>query len=135
MTTAQLVLLLTVAGGALWVLHKLGRWLTQLLEALAAVAVVFVTVWLVVKGVWTLGRWIVRHWRTSTTAAVVLAWCHFLGWPSLLVTAAMIASGCSGGDGGITTRSNHGSAATCAPGGCAGRSTPARCPAGCGPAA
>jgi S-DNA-T family DNA segregation ATPase FtsK/SpoIIIE len=96
MTTAQLVLLALVAGGGLWVLHKLGRWLTQLLEALAAVAVVFVTAWLLIKGAWKLGHWIVRHWRTSLTAAAVLLWCHFLGWPSLLITAAAIAVGLLG---------------------------------------
>ncbi|MBW0090624.1 cell division protein FtsK [Pseudonocardia sp. KRD-184] len=96
MTTAQLVLLVLVAGGGLWVLHTLGRWLTQLLEALAAIAVVFVTAWLLMKGAWKLGRWIVRHWRTSVGTALVVAWCYFLGWPSLLITAAVLGLGLLG---------------------------------------
>ncbi|MHA6780298.1 FtsK/SpoIIIE domain-containing protein [Pseudonocardia saturnea] len=96
MTTAQLVLLALVAGAGLWALHKVGKWLTQLLEALAAVAVVFVTAWLLVKGAWKLARWIVKHWRTGTTTATVLLWCHLLGWPSLLATAAVAGLGVLG---------------------------------------
>ena len=96
MSTAQLVLLVLVAGGALWVLHKIGKWLTQLLEALAAIAVVFVTAWLLVKGTWKLGRWIVRHWRTSIGTTLVLGWCYLLGWPSLAATVAAVALGMLG---------------------------------------
>lgn len=96
MTTAQLVLLALVAGGGLWVLHKVGKWLTQLLEALAAVAVVFVTAWLLMKGVWWLGGRIVKHWRTTTGTALVLGWCYLLGWPSLLVTVAVVGLGLLG---------------------------------------
>ena len=96
MTTAQLVLLALLAGGGLWVLHTLGRWLTQLLEALAAVAVVFVTAWLVIKGVWWAGRKLVKHWRTSITATVVVAWCYWWGWPSLIITAGVLALGLGG---------------------------------------
>lgn len=90
MTTGQWVLLALGTGAGLWVLHKVGQFLTQVLEALAAIAVVFVTAWLAVKGVWWLGRRIVRHWRTSLTTAAVLAWCHWWGWPSLLTTAAVV---------------------------------------------
>jgi S-DNA-T family DNA segregation ATPase FtsK/SpoIIIE len=88
MGTAQIVLLLAGAGAALWVLLWLGQMLTKVLEALTAVVVVGVTVWLVVKGGWWVGRRIVRHWRTSITTALVLGWCYWLGWPSLLGTLA-----------------------------------------------
>jgi len=93
MSTAQVVLLTVAAGAGLWVLHKIGQVLTKVLEALAAIAVVFVTAWLLVKGVWWLVRRVVRHWRTSLTAATVLGWCHWWGWPSLAVTAAVIGLG------------------------------------------
>jgi S-DNA-T family DNA segregation ATPase FtsK/SpoIIIE len=93
MSTAQIVLLLAGVGAALWVLHWVGQMLTKVLEALAAVAVVFVTAWLLVKGAWWVGRRIVRHWRTSTTTVAVLAWCHWLGWLSLLGTLTVVVTG------------------------------------------
>ena len=43
MTSAQVVLYALLAGGGLWVLHKIGQFLTKLLEAAAAIAVVFLT--------------------------------------------------------------------------------------------
>ena len=89
MTTAQLVVLALVAGVGLWVLHALGQAVTKLLEAAAAIAVVFVAVWLAVKGVWKTGRWLVRHWRTTLTTAAVAAWWHWLGWASLAITVAV----------------------------------------------
>jgi S-DNA-T family DNA segregation ATPase FtsK/SpoIIIE len=93
MTSGQLLLYAVFGGLGLWVLHKVGQALTKFLEAAAAVAVVFVTVWLVVKGAWKAGRWLVRHWRTSTTTLAVLAWLRWWGWPSLLITLAVVAAG------------------------------------------
>lgn len=93
MTTAQLVVLLAGSGAGLWVLHKIGQALTKLLEALAAIAVVFLTAWLVVKGVWRAGRWAVRRPRTTLSTVTVLAWLHWWGWPSLAVTAAVVTVG------------------------------------------
>lgn len=93
MTTAHTVLTVLGLGVGLWVLHKLGEYLTRLLEALAAVAVVFITAWLAVKGMWWVGRQLVRHWRTSLTTAAALAWCYWLGWPSLVITLAAVAGG------------------------------------------
>jgi S-DNA-T family DNA segregation ATPase FtsK/SpoIIIE len=88
-------LVLTAAGIAagLWMLHKIGHALTRVLEGLAAVAVVFVTLWLAVKGIYKLGHLIVTHWRTSSAALVVLAWLHWLGWFSLTVTVGAVAGG------------------------------------------
>ncbi|MBA3906977.1 MAG: cell division protein FtsK, partial [Pseudonocardiales bacterium] len=88
--SAQLVLILAGVAGGLWVLHKIGLALTKLLEALAAVAIVFVTAWLAVKGLWKAGRWMVRHWRTSIATALVLAWLYLLGWVSLVGSVVAI---------------------------------------------
>ncbi|MBN9101135.1 MAG: cell division protein FtsK [Pseudonocardia sp.] len=96
MTSAQLVLLALVGGVGLWVLHKIGQALTKFLEALAAVAVVFLTAWLLVKYTWKAGRWMIRHWRTSIAATVVLAWLYWLGAVSLGVTIAMLTAGLLG---------------------------------------
>ena len=96
MTSAQLILYGLLAGGGLWVLHKIGQFLTKVLEAAAAIAVVFLTLWLLVKGVWRTGRWLVRHWRTTITTAALLAWWHWWGWPSLAITAGVVALGLVG---------------------------------------
>jgi len=96
MTSAQLVLLAATAGVGLWVLHKVGQALTKFLEALAAIAVVFLTAWLLVKGVWKTGRWMVRHWRTTLATAVLLGCLHWLGALSLGVTVAVLALGLLG---------------------------------------
>jgi S-DNA-T family DNA segregation ATPase FtsK/SpoIIIE len=92
MTTGQLVLILGGLGVGLWVMHKIGQALAQVLEALAAVAVV-VTVWLLIKGAWWVGRQVARHWRTSLTTTGVLGWCYWWGWPSLLITVAVGTTG------------------------------------------
>lgn len=88
-TTGTLVMLGAGAAVLLFLLHQLGQFLGRILEALAAVAVVFVTLWLVCKGTAVAVVWLVRHWRTTLTATGVGAWCWLLGWPSLVVTVAM----------------------------------------------
>ncbi len=93
MTSAQVLLYALLAGGGLWLLHKIGQFLTKLLEAAAAIAVVFLTLWLLLKSVWKTGRWLVRHWRTTVTAVVLLAWLHWWGWPSLAITIAAVTLG------------------------------------------
>jgi S-DNA-T family DNA segregation ATPase FtsK/SpoIIIE len=134
MTTAQIVLLLANLGVGLWAMHKIGQALTEALEALAAVAAVFVTVWLLVKGAWWVARQVVRHWRTSLTTVAVLASLHWWGALSLLITLAMVVAGL------LVWRWLHRdsfeprAADTCAPGGSGGWSTPAGCRAGCAPA-
>ncbi len=91
MTTAQLTVWAAGAGVGLWALHKIGQALTRFLEALAAVAVVFLTAWLLVKGVWNTGRWMVRHWRSTLSASVLLVWLHWLGALSLGVAVGGLA--------------------------------------------
>ncbi|MFC5993640.1 FtsK/SpoIIIE domain-containing protein [Pseudonocardia hispaniensis] len=93
MSTAQLVLTLAGLGAGLWVLHWIGQALTQLLEALAVIAAVFVTVWLVAKGLYRAARLLLRWWRTTLTTAAVVVWCSWLGWVSLVVTLAVIGTG------------------------------------------
>jgi hypothetical protein len=96
MSTGQTVLLLAGIGGALWVLHWVGRAVTKVLEAAAAVAVVFVTAWLLIKYTWKGGKWLVKHWRTTLTTAALLAWLYWWGWPSLLITAGAVGVGLAG---------------------------------------
>lgn len=93
MTGPQMLAYGLLAGAGLWALHALGRALTKVLEALAAVAVVFITAWLVVKGAWWTCGWLVRHWRTTLTTAAVTAWWQWLGLTSLGVTLAVVALG------------------------------------------
>ena len=93
MSNAQIFAVVLLGGAGLWVLHTLGRFLTKVLEALAAIAVVFVTAWLVVKGAWWTCWWLVRHWRTTLTTAAVVGWWRWLGLPSLAVTVGVIAAG------------------------------------------
>lgn len=93
MTTSQTVLLLGGLAVGLWVLHQVGQALTKVLEALASVAAVALTVWLLVKGSWWVGRQVVRHWRTSLTTAAALAWGYWLGWLSLLITVSVVTAG------------------------------------------
>ncbi|MDQ2884436.1 MAG: FtsK/SpoIIIE domain-containing protein [Actinomycetota bacterium] len=81
-----------VLGVVVWVLAKLGKALIKLAEALAAAAVVIVAVWLVLKAVgWAL-RQTVTHWRTSLTVLALMAWWHWWGSTSLVVTASVVAS-------------------------------------------
>ncbi len=85
MTTASLVILGAALVAGLWALHKVGQGVTWLLEAMAAIAVVFVTAWLAIKGTWKAARWAILHWRTSLTVLAVVAWCHWWGWRSLAI--------------------------------------------------
>jgi S-DNA-T family DNA segregation ATPase FtsK/SpoIIIE len=81
-----------VLGVVVWVLAKLGKALIKLAEALAAAAVVLVAVWLVLKAVgWAL-RQTVTHWRTSLTVLALLAWWHWWGSASLVITTGVVAS-------------------------------------------
>src|SRR3954449_9712533 len=86
-----------IAGGAalgvvVWVLAKIGHALIKIAEALAAAAVVFFALWLMIKAlVWAL-RQTVTYWRTSLTVVAVLAWCQWLSWESLATTASVAAA-------------------------------------------
>ena len=95
LTTAHLVLvLITIAVGFLsWVLHKFGTFLKDLLEALAVIAVVFVALFAVIKGLIWMVRSVVRFWRTSLTLVAVTAWWVYLGWPSLAITLGSLLAG------------------------------------------
>ena len=91
----QTIALLIGGGGALgvvvWVLAKIGRTLIKIAEALAAAAVVFLTLWLMVKAVgWAL-RQTLTHWRTSLTLVALGAWWYWWGPTSLAITVAVVA--------------------------------------------
>ena len=81
---AQALGTLVVAGGAVavvvWLVNKIGRALTAVLEALATIAMVFVTLWLLVKTVCAVVKAAVTHWRTTLTVALVGGWVWWWGW-------------------------------------------------------
>jgi S-DNA-T family DNA segregation ATPase FtsK/SpoIIIE len=95
MMGAQTIALMIAGGGALgvvvWVLAKIGRALIKVAEALAAAAVVLVTMWMLTKAVvWAL-RQVFAHWRTSLTLVALGAWWHWWRPASLVITVAVIA--------------------------------------------
>jgi DNA segregation ATPase FtsK/SpoIIIE, S-DNA-T family len=85
------VLLLGGAGLGLVVrvLHKIGKALIAMFEALAAVAVVFLALWWLIKAVVWLFTQVVTYWRTSLTLLALMAWWHWWGWPSLALTLSV----------------------------------------------
>ena len=94
-----MIAMLIAGGGVLgivvWVLAKVGKALVKVAEALAAAAVVFLAVWLVIRAaLWAL-RQVVIHWRTSLAVVAVLAWWHCWGWASLATTGVVVTVGLS----------------------------------------
>ncbi|MET7993353.1 FtsK/SpoIIIE domain-containing protein [Amycolatopsis sp. NPDC005232] len=85
-----LVVSLAGLGLVVWVLHKIGRALASVAEALAAAAIVFVALWWLCKGVFWLVAQVVKRWRTSLTVIGLLVWCELLGWISLAATLSGI---------------------------------------------
>jgi DNA segregation ATPase FtsK/SpoIIIE, S-DNA-T family len=87
---------LVLGGGCaavvIWVLHKIGKALVAVAEAIATVAVVFVALWWLVKALAWSARQIGRHWRTSLGLLAVLAWWHWLGWLSLAISVVSAAA-------------------------------------------
>lgn len=80
-------------GVVVWVLYKIGTALLAVVEALAAVAVVFVALWWLLKALVWLRTQVVTRWRTSLTVLALTAWWHWWGWwgwPSLVLTLAVI---------------------------------------------
>ena len=95
MRDAQTIALLIGGGGALgvivWVLAKIGRALIKIAEALAAAAVVFLALWLMIKALgWALRQTLI-HWRTSLTLVALGAWWHRWGPASLAITVTVVA--------------------------------------------
>ena len=134
-STAVLVLGGAGLGVVVWVLAKLGHALGKIAEAVAAAAVLFMALWLVVKAVVWAVRQVMTHWRTSLAVLAVLVWWHWLGWLSLVVSSARWRCRWPRGGWRIWSASTGGSGGICGRGGCAGRSTRVTCPAGCMPAA
>jgi S-DNA-T family DNA segregation ATPase FtsK/SpoIIIE len=93
MTGHALGMLILAGGGlgvAVWLLAKVGRMLATIAEALAAAAVLFAVLWLVVKAVvWAL-RQAVTRWRTSLAVLTVAVWWHWCGWLSLVITVGSV---------------------------------------------
>jgi DNA segregation ATPase FtsK/SpoIIIE, S-DNA-T family len=60
------------------------------MEALAAMAVVFVALWWLLKALVWLFTQVVTYWRTSLTLLALAAWWHYWGWVSLALTLSVI---------------------------------------------
>jgi S-DNA-T family DNA segregation ATPase FtsK/SpoIIIE len=93
MDTRTIVMLLL--GGVslavlVWMLHKIGKALIALFEALATIAVVFVALWGLAKATAWFVRQIVTHWRTSLSVLAVALWFQHWGWPSLAVSLGLL---------------------------------------------
>ncbi|GAA1993456.1 FtsK/SpoIIIE domain-containing protein [Amycolatopsis minnesotensis] len=84
------IVVLAVLAVTVWVLHKIGKALAGVLEALAALFVVWLALMAAVRAVVWLGRQLVTRWRTTLALLLGWAWCSFLGWVSLVVTAACV---------------------------------------------
>jgi S-DNA-T family DNA segregation ATPase FtsK/SpoIIIE len=86
---------IVLVGGAglavlVWVLHKIGKVLLAVFEALATIAVVFLALWAAVKTLVWLARQVLTHWRTSITVLAVAVWWQCWGWPSLALTLTVM---------------------------------------------
>src|SRR6185312_9661156 len=86
-----LVVALGVLGLGVWVLHKIGRALASVVEALAAMVIVFVALWWACKAALWLLTQVVTRWRTSLTVVAVYLWCVWIGWVWLVVNLGGLA--------------------------------------------
>ena len=91
---AHAIAILLLGGVSLavvvWVLHKIGKALVALFEALATIAVVFVALWGLTKATAWLVRQVATHWRTSLTLLAATLWCQHWGWASLAFSLGLI---------------------------------------------
>jgi S-DNA-T family DNA segregation ATPase FtsK/SpoIIIE len=88
LSTGMMILGAGALGVVVWILHKIGRALTTVIEAMAAFAVVFVALWWVARCfAWCL-RQVVIRWRTSLTLLGLAVWVQLLGAVSLVSTVA-----------------------------------------------
>lgn len=89
-------IMMLLGGGLLagvWVLHRIGRALTSLLEALATLAVVFVGLWLLFKAGYALIKAAVMHWRTTLGVAFASVWVWWWGWPPVVAVLLVLVLG------------------------------------------
>jgi S-DNA-T family DNA segregation ATPase FtsK/SpoIIIE len=85
-----------VAGAVVvvvWLLNKIGRALTAVLEALVTVAMVLVALWLLIKGLYVVGKAAVTHWRTTVGGLLLGGWLWWWGWVPVVCTLAGVAVG------------------------------------------
>lgn len=64
-----------------WAVRRTSKTLATLVAALGSVAVLFVGLWLLARGLVRLITLIFTHWRLSLTVAAVVATHHWAGWP------------------------------------------------------
>jgi DNA segregation ATPase FtsK/SpoIIIE, S-DNA-T family len=90
-TVGALVLVGGVVAVVVWLVNKIGRALTAVLEALATLAMVAVMVWLLVKTVYVVVKAAVTHWRTTLGGLVLGAWVWWWGWLPVTATFVLVA--------------------------------------------
>jgi S-DNA-T family DNA segregation ATPase FtsK/SpoIIIE len=94
------VLTIILAGGGVfgvvWVLHKIGKALAAIVEALATLAVVVVALWMMIKAGFWLIKTTVTHWRTTLALAALGGWLLAWGWVSPLVAVGLVVLAASG---------------------------------------
>jgi DNA segregation ATPase FtsK/SpoIIIE, S-DNA-T family len=95
--TAQSVMSLVLVGSglvvAVWLLHKLGRALASIAEAVVTLATLGVALWLLVKAVFVMVKAAVTHPRTSVSVVLLVGWLLWWGWPSLVGAFVVVAAG------------------------------------------
>ncbi|MEU4673010.1 FtsK/SpoIIIE domain-containing protein [Amycolatopsis sp. NPDC023774] len=87
------VTLVLITGGlavALWLLAKLGRAFAAIAETLAALAVVGIAVWALVRAVAWVVRQLVTRWRSCLAVLALTAWWLWWGWLSLVVVGGTL---------------------------------------------
>lgn len=78
---------------ALWVLHKIGKALVWIAEALAALLVLILIVALAIKYGYKLTRFVVTHPRSLATVLVGLACWYWIGWLPVAIVAGLVGIG------------------------------------------
>ncbi|HEY3690147.1 MAG TPA: FtsK/SpoIIIE domain-containing protein [Pseudonocardiaceae bacterium] len=86
--------LVVLFGGlavVLWVLAKLGRAFAAIAETLAALAVIGVALWALLRAVGWIVRQLITRWRSCLAVLAVTAWWHWWGWLSLSLVGGTLA--------------------------------------------
>src|ERR1044072_1976743 len=79
-----------------WVLHKVGKAIATILEAVAALGAIVFGLYLLVRTLVRCLRWCVKHWRTSLTGLGLLLWLAWWGWLPVVLVLAAVAAGLGG---------------------------------------
>src|ERR1044072_7998654 len=79
-----------------YVLHKVGKAIAAILEAMAALGAIVFGIYLFGRTLMRCLRWCVNHWRTSLTGLGFLAWLSWWGWLPVVLVLVAVAAGLGG---------------------------------------